>query len=89
MTDKIFVNISPELNYQKIDTIWTFLSEDEGGEGIVAQLINGAWMSFVTGEERVVKKLIPLAKNISMHSGKKVKLVKFTKREDLEVIKWD
>lgn len=80
-------------NYlEKITHLWAFLSKDEGGEGVIAgdMDIGGhtVHMPFVCADNARMKSLINYAKLIGRESGKTIKLVKFTQREEIEII-WD
>ena len=67
-----------------IETIWAVLSVDEHGEGICGAQIHGRWMSLTTADEALLQKaLIPAAREIANLTGKKLKLVKFTARQDI------
>lgn len=69
-----------------IDEVWLYVCDDEEGEGMPAQAI-GDWFSPLMGaDEARAKSLEPLAANIAAKSGQPVKLIKFTKREDIKII---
>ena len=76
-------------NYLEIITeIFAFVSSDEGGEGVIGMTFNimgrETFMPFVCADKDRMEVLIPYAKKIAQDSGKKVRLIKFTKREELE-----
>ncbi len=79
------------INYlEKITEIYCFVSVDEGGEGVIGQQVdmpNGTtFMPFVCADKARMESLKPLAKNIAERTGKKIKLIKLTNREELEDI---
>lgn len=84
----------PKNYLEKITDIWAFVSVDEGGEGIVGmtmELEEGrkTFMPFVCADEARVASLRPHAIGISKATGKKIKLVKFSQREEIEDIPHD
>lgn len=79
------------INYlEKITELFAFVSVDEGGEGIVGQTVviddRLVFMPFVCADKARVDTLRPLAKQIHMRTGQKIKLIKLTKRTELEEI---
>jgi hypothetical protein len=74
-------------NYLKIDTMFAFISQDEqGNEGVVGMPTANGVMAMVGADMRMVDKLRPIAKQIAKHTKKKIVLIKFENRTDLEVI---
>lgn len=78
-------------NHMKIDAVWVFISQDEdGNEGIVATSVpikNGTMMlPLVAADEARLQDLKKISKEIERKTKKKIKLIKFTTREDLENI---
>lgn len=71
----------------KIKTISAFIAEDENGEeGIVAHKIGDSWCPLVMADEKRIQSVRPIAKKLSSESKKRVKLVRFSVREDLEIL---
>lgn len=77
----------------KIEQMYAFIVEDTGpdDEGVVAiQSEEGdygrIWLPLVGADMARVNSLKPLAAGIGNQIGKKVKLVHFTNREELEVV---
>lgn len=68
----------------KITSLKAFLAEDQDGtEGVVAQFIPGmGMMPFVGADDARIESLRPFVKK--MADKVKIKLVKFSVREDLE-----
>lgn len=77
---------SPPNTNPRITTLWAIVSVDATGEGICAANLNGQWMTLCTSEERLVPMLVASARRISKESGKKLKLIKLTGREDVQDI---
>ncbi len=67
----------------KIVDLWAYISENEYGEGLCGfqDPNTGFWVPMVAGDEARLKSLLPFAKRIA--SCSKVKIVKFTHREDI------
>ena len=72
----------------KITEMFAFICEDKGpgDEGVVAMKVGSQWMPLVGADIDRVKSLKPFALDIQKATGKKVKLVHFTNREDIEEI---
>jgi hypothetical protein len=71
----------------KIDALWAFLAvDDDGDEGIVAWNSRGTWFPAIGSDEARVRSMRPMVETVIGMTGKKVRLVKFRAREDLEVI---
>lgn len=71
----------------KIKTIHAFIAEDQDGtEGIVGTRIGSDWLPFVCADEARIASFRPLAEQIAKGTNKQIKLIKFSVREDLEVI---
>ena len=77
---------------EKITEVYCFVSSCEDGEGIIGQTIKlpdiyyPTFVPFVWADKARMESLKPLAKNIARESGKKVKLIKLTQREEIEDI---
>ena len=72
----------------RITEMFAFISEDKGpdDEGVVG-MSAGQWMLPLVGADMDrVDSLRPYALDIAGKTGKKIKLVRFTNREDLEEI---
>lgn len=69
----------------KIMEMYAFVAEDEGpeDEGIIGFKSCTGWMPMVGSDMARVESLRPLARAVSRGTGKKVKLIRFTKREEL------
>jgi hypothetical protein len=68
----------------RIEHIWAFLSVDEGGEGVVSMTTKFGHMPMVAADEMRVKQLRPIAQAVAAQTGVRIRLVKFTVREEVE-----
>lgn len=76
-------------NYlEKITEVYVFASVDIHGEGIIGQNMhvmgNNVFMPFVCADKNRMESLKPIAKEIAKETGKKIKLIKLTTREEIE-----
>lgn len=70
----------------KLESVWAYMSEDDTGkEGICGynDPRTNIWIPMLAADEERLKSLRPFAHQIASVTRKKVKLVKFTSREDL------
>jgi len=69
----------------RIEEMYAFVAEDSGpdDEGVVAMSVSGVMMPLVGADIVRVESLRPIARSISAQTGKKIKLLHFTQREDL------
>ena len=79
------------INYlEKITEIYAFVSQDESGEGVVGVTmpVNGreTFMPFICADKERMEQLKPIAVEMTKQSGKKIKLIKFTNRKDIETL---
>ena len=70
----------------RMDEVFLFVADNEEGEGLIGQMIGDQWIPFVCADKTRLESLRPMAENIARASGKKIKLIKFTTRTELEVI---
>jgi hypothetical protein len=75
-------------NEQTIDTVWVFVGvDDKGLEGILAHAIPGLGVTpLVTGLERQVPWMKQIAAAAGKLANRRVKVLKFTRREVVEVL---
>jgi hypothetical protein len=72
---------------QPVTELFAYVVIDEAGnEGICATTMGGTSMPMVFGYERVALKAMPFAEELARMTGKTVRLVKFTTRQELRVI---
>ena len=75
-------------NKLKIENVWAFVShDDKGNEGLCAIPTNLGMMPMIAADEARLKDLRVAAKKLVSMTNKKIKLIKFSVREDLEEIK--
>ncbi len=69
----------------RIEEMYAFIAEDSGpdDEGVVAMNIGNVMLPLVGADMARAESLKPMARSISRQTGKKVKLIHFTQREDL------
>lgn len=79
------------INYlEKITEVYCFVSVDENGEGIIGETmkIQGkeVFMPFVCADKDRMESLKPFAARIHIETGKKIKLIRLSNREELEIM---
>lgn len=70
-----------------IDSLHAFITTDENGdEGLCGAYSSShqSWIPMVAADEQRIISLIPVAKQIEKQTGRKVKLVHFTNRQDVD-----
>lgn len=72
--------------FQRIEHLWAWISYDDEGEGVCGLLLNGTWVPMIAADEDRLRSLRPRAMEVAKVSGKELRLVKFSVREDLEII---
>jgi len=72
----------------RIEEMYAFVAEDTGpdDEGIIGMNTEMGWLPLVGADMARVDSLRPIAQGIGRQVGKKVTLVHFSNRDDLEVI---
>jgi hypothetical protein len=72
----------------KVNTIYAFIAEDaDGTEGIIGQLMpDNSWLPFIAADEERLSQLKLFAQKISNVTKKEIKLIKLSKREDVELL---
>ena len=73
---------------KRIDEMFVFVAEDDDSEGITAFVHPQTGMAFplVAADAERVDSMRPIAQNIASMSGKSIKLIKFSVREELETL---
>lgn len=75
---------TPTNTTARIETLWAYLSVDEGGEGICAREgADGRIYPLITNDPSRLYLMATVAREIADVSGRKIRLAKFTTREDL------
>ena len=79
---------NPRNHLPRIDAIYAILSVDDGGEGVVAAPIYDGFLSvpLIAADTERLKDILPVARIIASKSGKRMRLVRFHAREEIEVI---
>ncbi len=71
----------------RIDEIFAFVAtDDDGNEGVAAQLIDGSWFPLLGADMERVNSCREIAQGIADASGKPLTLVLFGSRSDVETI---
>lgn len=74
-------------NKFSINEIWAFVSrDDDGNEGVVGATMGGVFMPLIAADKDRLDSLRPLAKDMLRLSKKKIFLVKFSQRSEIEEI---
>lgn len=74
---------------KKVEEIFAFLAEDdEKGEGVCGfcDPLTRQWMPMVGADMARVESLMPIARSMAKELGRKIKLVKFSNRLELEIL---
>ena len=81
-------NKTPSGRFLNIDELFAFISVDEEGEGICGFIFTDGdiFMPMVGADMDRVNSLKEMAQKISNHSGKEIKVCRFSVREELEII---
>jgi len=69
----------------RIEEMYAFVAEDTGpdDEGIVDMSVGSVMLPLVGADMSQADSLRSMARNVSVQTGKKVRLIRFTQREDL------
>lgn len=72
----------------KITEIYVFVAEVTGpdDEGVVAMKAGDVWLPLVGADRARVDSLRPIAQDMAQASGKPIRLLRFTVREELETL---
>ena len=73
-------------NLQMMDELYVALSEDNGGEGIVAMMTPSGHAPFVFGHKYMVDKTKHYLELIHKKTKKKITIYRFTKAEIIDTI---
>ncbi len=73
----------------RIDEMFAFIQLDplDNTEGVIAFLSADGWMPMVGADMARVEKLRPMAQEVADATGRPVQLVKFSTREELEMLR--
>lgn len=69
----------------RIEEMYAFVAEDSGpdDEGLIGMNTGSGWMPLVGADMARVESLKPIAREIAEATGKKIKILHFTQREEL------
>jgi len=72
----------------RIDNLWLVISVDEGGEGVVAAPIQEGMLTvpLIAADEARLEGILKVARALSRMTGKRMKLVRFSTRHEVEDI---
>lgn len=81
----------PGNELDSVDQLWAFVSVDDNGkEGIMGAMLNDQWFALVTAKESVAEQMRTVAEGISAISGKRCRLLRFARVEELAKFgKWE
>ena len=73
----------------RIESIWAWLSVDDGGEGVCAAPMHNGMLTtpLIAADKRRLDMVRPIAERMAQMFKKPIRLAKFTKREDIEIIR--
>ena len=69
-----------------IDEVFLFVTEGTEGEGLIGQRMGDSWIPFVCADRARLESLRPLAEEIAKATKKKVKLIRYSAREEIETL---
>lgn len=70
-----------------IDKMYAFIADNPEGEGVIGMHTPMGWVPFVGADIARVESLRAHAEDIANKTGKEIKLVFFSERTEIEVIK--
>lgn len=72
----------------RIDTLYAFVAEDTGpdDEGVIGMLTTDGWLPLVGADMARIDSVRIAAEQIARDTGKRVKLLQFTNRVEMEEI---
>jgi hypothetical protein len=73
----------------RIDEMFAYIQLDplDNTEGVIAFLSDTGWMPMVGADMKRIGSLRPLAQQVADETGRPVQLVKFSNREELEMLR--
>jgi hypothetical protein len=78
----------PRASMPRIESVWAFVSVDpeDDNEGICSMMWGGSLLPMIASDKTRVEQLKPIARDLKHYTGMRIKLVKFTVREEIEEI---
>lgn len=70
----------------RINELFAFIAEDGEGEGLAAFMTPTGWMPMVGADPARIESLKERAREVAKLSGKRIRLCRYSVREELEVI---
>jgi hypothetical protein len=88
MSEHYTIFHQPKNTMPRITSVWAVVSVDpvDGNEGVAAAEVAGIMMPLIAADEKRLEVIVPIAKAIKAGTGLRLKLVKFTTREEVEEI---
>jgi hypothetical protein len=81
------LGIAQRLNRGRIDALYAWVAtEPDGGEGVCSVQLGGIHMPLIGADMDRIKSLREHAEAVHRASGYSVRLVRFSRREDLEIL---
>lgn len=79
---------APDNALRRIDAVWAFVSVDaDGDEGLCAATLPGLGLTpLIAADEARLASLIPVAERLARMSGRRIRLIRLTTREQVRVI---
>lgn len=75
-----------ETKPRRIESLYAFIAEDDLGEGVCSFRTGDTMLPMVGANWERVESLKEIAREIAKASGKRIRLVRFASREEIEVI---
>ena len=74
---------------RRIDEMYAYIQLDplDNTEGVIAFLAESGWMPMVGADMQRVEFLRPIAQEVADTTGRPVQLIKFSTREELEMLR--
>ena len=78
---------TPPNTLLRIDQIFVYASVDrEGHEGVCAVTIGGVSYPMIAADETRLKQLTPMAEDLAKRTGMRIRLLRFSTREEVRTI---
>jgi hypothetical protein len=80
--------IQPYNTLPQIDQIWMVVSVDpnDANEGVCAAIVGGVMMPLIAADPKRLDQIVSLATDVKRKTGMRLKLVKFSQREEIAEI---
>jgi hypothetical protein len=86
--NRCLMDLHDEPNHlPRIESVWLFISQDEGGEGVCAAPMGQyGMMPLIAADPARLASMVGFARQLASMTGKTIRLIRLTAREELEVI---